>query len=154
MNISEHFTIEEAYCHDLVNPNQPCSLCHGIFIPNYTLLKALEEFRSIVNAPVVITSWTRCLAKEAKIKPTVKNPTSQHNYGNAVDCFVTGLGAQALYNAASQVTAFANGGIGVYVKQSSKRDRIHLDVRDTGKARWGVIENKEVSIEEALKHSR
>jgi len=29
-----------------------------------------------------------------------------------------------------------------------------LDVRDTGKARWGYISNKEVSIEEALKQSK
>ena len=154
IQLSEHFSIKEAICHDSSNSSKPCPYCHGVFIPCDTLLKALEAFRSNVDAPVIITSWTRCQIKEAKMKPNTPSPKSQHNYGKAVDCYVNGVGAQALYDAAIKVPAFNNGGIGIYVKQTSGRDRIHLDVRDTGKARWGYISNKEVSIEEALKQSK
>jgi hypothetical protein len=154
LRLSEHFTISEAICYDTTDPSKPCPYCHGIFVPCDALLTALEAFRSNVNAPVVITSWTRCSIKEARMKPGVKAPRSEHNYGRAVDCYVTGLSGKELYDAAMKVDAFKNGGIGVYVKQSSGRDRIHLDVRETGKGRWGYLGEKEVTIEEALQHSK
>jgi hypothetical protein len=151
IQLSEHFTLKEAICHDLNDPSKPCPFCLGIYIYNEKLLQALEQFRSIVNAPVEITSWIRCFEKEKRMKPTTVAPRSQHNLGKAVDVIVENMGARDLYKIAMEVEAFKNGGIGVYVQQDSKHDRIHLDVRCYGPSRWGVIGNGvEGDIEKAL----
>lgn len=150
--LSPHFSVYEARCREFTI-HQPCPLCHGIYIPNEILLDALEEFRSILGMPFITTSWVRCPAKERQMKPHITAPKSEHNFGRAVDGRSKGVGGRELYETASHVKAFREGGIGIYVEQSSGRDRIHLDVRATGMARWGYVDDKKVTLEQAIERS-
>jgi len=50
-----------------------------------------------------------------------------------------------MYELAERVTAFREGGIGVY----PERGFIHVDIRE-GRARWGHLGGKYVSLEEAM----
>ena len=109
---------------------------------NPRLVEALQELRDLADRPVRITSGYRCpdhnRAKGGKRR-------SQHLLGNAVDVVIDGLTPIEMYCLADKVSAFRNGGLGIYPNNGI----IHVDVRDNY-ARWGRLEGKYVSLAQAL----
>jgi hypothetical protein len=74
--LSQHFVSKEFACHHC-----------GETKVNIELIIALEKLRSLVNAPIVITSGYRCPLHN-KVVGGARN--SQHKYGNAVDIKIKG----------------------------------------------------------------
>lgn len=105
------------------------------------LKAALDLLRDIIGQPVYVNDAYRCLDHNAAVSLVAK---SQHPAGTAADVHVPGLTLQQMYDAAKQVDAFMNGGIGVY-----QGNFIHVDVRK-GPARWGFIGNREVAASELV----
>jgi len=60
-------------------------------------------------------------------------PNSEHTRGLAADIHIPGLNLQDMYDLASEVPQFAQGGIG-----ASDTDFLHVDVRDH-RARWARV---------------
>lgn len=101
------------------------------------LKEALDQLRRIVGKPVIIHDAYRCNLHNSSVSLVSK---SEHPLGTAADLHINGLSLQQMYDAAKQIPAFMNGGIGVYDKQF-----IHVDVRAT-RARWAFIGDKEQPI--------
>lgn len=152
VQLSEHFTLEEMRCRG--TGKAPCRACLGIFIYVPELYVALEQFRAIIGGPVIITSGVRCVHQESPEYLSSSGRVSQHMIGRAADLVVDGKNGLDLYEAAIQVPLFEQGGIGVYTRQASGRDRVHLDVRETGRARWGYIEGAPTDVQTALRASK
>jgi zinc D-Ala-D-Ala carboxypeptidase len=93
------------------------------------LVEALQELRDQVNVPLSITSGFRCNKHNKDIGGALK---SLHTLGMAVDvaCTWGAVSPEKLAQAAKNIPAFEQGGIGVYPSW------VHLDVRTSGKARW------------------
>lgn len=123
--LSEHFSISEFACRD------GC----GTHKVDADLIEALEEFRAILELPIVVLSGCRCSRHNAK------ENGARHSYHltirnrcrcQAADVAVAGLTSYELAEKASHVKRFRDGGIGTY----PDRRFIHVDVRISGAARW------------------
>jgi len=128
--LSKHFTYDEL----------KCKHCGDLKI-EFALLEGLEHLRTIVDRPIIVNSAYRC----PEHKDSKKNPNSYHIKGLAADIRVDMMPLTELYLAAEKVTAFRNGGIGIYPDD----DFIHVDCR-IGHARWARIDGEYVGIEAAL----
>lgn len=117
-DLSAHFSREEFDC-----------MCGcGAANVDQALIDGLEELRSLLAAPITITSGVRCKRHNANVGGS---PKSQHVLGKAADITVRGYTPEEIAAKAKMVSRFRNGGIGVY----PSRWFVHLDVRN-GRARW------------------
>lgn len=121
--LSEHLSSLEFDCH-CTRPTCTTTLIET------TLVDALEKLWEIIG-PYAISSGFRCNAHNAEVGGT---PGSYHLRGKAAD--VQSMAAPplpgfAIARLAEQIPAFANGGIGVYLRFC------HVDTRLTP-ARWGL----------------
>lgn len=111
------------------------------------LVPALQEARDRINAPIHVTSGYRCGQHNRRVGGTRH---SQHLQGKAADVwFEGGFTVDEMYDILNTVSAFRDGGLGVY----PDRGFVHADVRGT-RARWGDIGGNTVSVEEALAYAR
>lgn len=96
MKLSPHFTLEEMIYSDTARlyniNNKPTS----DIIKNlgYLSNNLLEQIRTLVGKPVIITSGYRCEELNRKVGGS---PTSQHRYGQAADIRVKGISPKTLY---------------------------------------------------------
>ena len=104
-----------------------CRCCRGLPAGGMSpeLIRRLEELRSRVGRPLVITSGYRCSAHN---KAVGGSPKSQHMLGTAADVIAGSIGVDALAEAAESV---GFGGMGRYHRQGF----VHVDVR-ASRARW------------------
>lgn len=107
------------------------------------LVDALQELRDLAGVPVRVTSGYRCPDHNRAVGGAKQ---SRHLLGHAADIVINGLSVAGMYELAEQVDAFRKGGIGVY----PERGFIHVDIRE-GRTRWGHLDGKYVSLEEAMK---
>ena len=91
------------------------------------LMDALEEMRSRLGKPMIVTSGYRSPAHNRRVGGA-KN--SQHMYGRAADIMMSNHDPNR-FKAVADDMGFA--GIGTY----PDRNFVHLDVRKSGVARWG-----------------
>jgi len=119
--------------------------CCGKTEIDQRLVGALQELRDLAGAPVRVTSGYRCPEHNRAVGGAKR---SQHLLGNAADIVIKNLSVASMYELATRVQAFRNGGIGVYPEQGF----IHVDVRE-GRARWGHLAGKYVTLAEALKQT-
>lgn len=133
-DVSLHFYRHEFVCH-----------CCGVFQLDPTLLEALEELRSLANAPVVVLCGYRCPEHNRRVGG---RPASQHLFGKTADIRIPELALQAMYELALRVPLFAAGGIGAY-----DRDFLHVDVRETA-ARWAQVMGHYLGIHELVHEPR
>lgn len=92
------------------------------------LISGLQQLRDRVGLELTINSGFRCI-KHNKEEDGENN--SYHTLGMAADvASPEGMTVQQLVAAAETIPLFRDGGIGIYP------NRVHLDVRKTGKARW------------------
>ena len=114
---SLHFGESELACHH-------CGV-NGVV---QELLDALEAFRVLVAAPVLLDSAYRCPIWNRMKGGALR---SQHMLGRAADVRVTGKTARELYEIALQVPSIK--GLGV----ADNQQFLHLDVRETVQlAKW------------------
>lgn len=113
--ISEHFAREEFAC--------KCGC--GQDAVDVELINVLEEVRSVLNAPIIVTSGNRCVEYNREIGGTTK---SQHVVSKAADIVVEGHSSEDVYEAINSLFPDKYG-IGVYPRW------VHIDVRKE-KARW------------------
>jgi len=105
--------------------------CCGVEDMDPVALDAIQEMRSLANAPLHPTSGWRCIRHNKRVGGTDR---SQHPKGRAIDGSITGLGVAEMYRIAEEVPAFATGGIGIY----PERGFVHVDVRPW-ECRWGWL---------------
>jgi len=122
-----YFTREQFACKGL-------SCCGGTAAMAERLIAALDLLYAKLQVCggqggeiIRISSGFRCLTHNREIS---SNDDSYHCMGMAVDLEPIGIDMMKLTEAAENVSAFDNGGIGTYPKH------IHLDVRRDGPARW------------------
>lgn len=101
------------------------------------LLKALDDYRSVIKTPILVTSGTN--GEHAS--------ESEHYVGRAVDIMFPELLPADLFDMYLIAERFPFSGIGVYPSWKLNgviRGGLHLDVRPYGQGRWmGVLdENK------------
>jgi len=130
-DLSAHFSRKELACR-----------CCGRLQISKRLIDALEDLRNRTGFPIVVHAGYRCPAHNLEVGGV---PNSQHTLGLAADIHVAGLTLQAMYALASQVLAFADGGIGAY-----DSNFLHVDVRGH-RARWARIRGKYVAVEELVR---
>lgn len=80
----------------------------------------------MIKKPIIITSGYRCKKHNKDIGGVIG---SQHTLNKAADIVVPGMSPIDVWRAASKITQFFEGGMGLY------RTFVHLDVRGH-KARW------------------
>jgi len=139
---SAHFTRDELKCKD-------CGLCDV----DQELLDALEELRAQGPEPIKVHDACRCLLHNKLVGGVSKSehlfwPTTDEVEGKpceAADVEIVGLSLQEMYDRAKKVSAFVNGGIGIY---DNKPPFIHVDVRHHV-ARWARVAGKYVNFEES-----
>lgn len=117
--------------------------CCGRAEIDQRLVDALQELRDLAGAPVRVTSGYRCPDHNRAVGGAKQ---SRHLLGHAADIVIKSLSVAGMYELAEQVDAFRKGGIGVY----PERGFIHVDIRE-GRTRWGHLDGKYVSLEEAMK---
>ena len=127
--ISLYFTDKELACKDC-----------GVDGVTDELKQALDDYRKAVGAPVIVDDAYRCPQHNKEVGGV---SGSQHLFGKAADIHVPGLTLQQMYDAAKQIPAFFNGGIGCY-----DGNFIHVDVRGVS-ARWARVDGKYIGIEES-----
>jgi uncharacterized protein YcbK (DUF882 family) len=125
--LSKHFTLAEF----------ACRCCRRVKV-SPRLVKALEELRELAGAPITVTSGYRCPTHNRAVGG---KPRSQHVEGIAADIRIGALTVEEMYRLALQVSAFLNGGIGVYPQEGF----IHVDTR-RARARWARIDGAYVGI--------
>ena len=110
--------------------------CCGHSAPiNPTLVASLQLLRNRLKTKlerevkIKINSGFRCEKHNAS-KKVGGSPDSQHCKGLAADISAKGIPVSVLYEQALSISVFAEGGIGLY------KNRIHVDVRTNGHARW------------------
>ena len=94
------------------------------------LAAGLLGIREMVGMAVVLTSANRCQRHNAKVGGSIG---SQHLLMLAADIW-SKAPLLDLYEAALLQPQFRRGGLGLYVSEN----RLHVDCRQTGKARWLV----------------
>lgn len=111
--LSSHFSEEELQC----------KCCRGLVVDD-RLIQLLEKIRSLIGAPVIVTSGYRCSAHNAEIPES--SPTSYHVLGMAADIkqykFSNGVFHTMIHRAWSEGQLPELGGLGLY------EGRVHVDV--------------------------
>lgn len=118
-DISPHFSRAEFEC-----PH-----CRQLVL-DPRLIPALEELRARGPEPVIVHDGYRCEEHNLAVGGV---PRSEHTLGMAADIVISGLTMQQMYDRAITVSAFRNGGVGVY-----DSNFLHVDVREH-KARWSRV---------------
>lgn len=109
-----------------------CKLPDGM--PDDELIDALVQIREYFKSPVVINSGYRCPEHNKKIGGA---PNSRHTYGDAADITVKGVPTEVVFNYCIKVFGDKPWGIAIkYNKADPYAGFVHLDTRDTQKARW------------------
>lgn len=98
-----------------------CGNCQGFPVHGISskLLEILDNIRSHLNRPVIVTSGVRCPAHNASIGGS---PNSYHIYGMAADIYCDHVSVSEL---ASLARLYGATGVGVYHMQNF----VHVDVR-------------------------
>ncbi len=142
-NLSPHFDSTEAACH--------CGC--GFDVPKCRLIVALEELRGDIHRPLRINSLCRCVVHNRAIGGHVN---SYHLTAAAADVRAPGLSLLALFNRAICVTAFFEGGTGVYPPWKDDKDIwhgnfLHLEIRDKPKhKRFAEYQGRKIPFAEAM----
>lgn len=132
-----------------------CRCGCGLADPHPALVVGLQELREIIRVPIQINSGSRCTAHNAAVGGA---PSSMHlpradlgGYTCAAD-ITTSRPLIQVYDFASRIEWFAEGGIAAYVRGYAAW--LHLDVRGVLGLRepWrqGYTDGHAVSIEAAL----
>jgi Peptidase M15 len=91
VNLSDHFTLEEATFSDTAARNGIDNVCQSQMIITAATKTALkmEKVRALLGKPISVSSWIRCIALNRALG---SKDTSQHIKGEAVDftCFAFG----------------------------------------------------------------
>ena len=133
--LSGHFRSSEFMCH-----------CCGLSVPHPGLVLKLEQFRHIVNRPIIITCGTRCLSHNKVVSAHAKTswhlPDKDRDGGDkdglcsrAADIVVVGMHP---VDTARHAAVIFNG-VGLY------KTFVHVDVRGYN-ASWYGINGKELKI--------
>jgi hypothetical protein len=130
-DLSPHFSKQELACH-----------CCGRLKVDPRLIEALEALRQLAGVPIVVHAGYRCPAHNQQVGGV---PNSEHTRGLAADIRIPDLSLQQMYDLASEVPQFAQGGIGAY-----DSNFLHVDVRDH-RARWARVAGKYVGIQELVR---
>lgn len=101
----------------------------GLYIPNKTLIRGLQELRDKINVPIIVSSGTRSAEYNASLPGS--SPYSQHLYGRAADIYSRYVSWDKLADLAETIPVFRDGGIGRY----PSKHFVHVDVRGYH-ARW------------------
>jgi uncharacterized protein YcbK (DUF882 family) len=104
MYISKHFTTAEFTC------RCGCGQC----IIDISLINLCEDFRIIVNKPMIVHSVNRCEKHNERVQGF---STSKHLEGLAMDFHVAGMSIKELHEIASKHHAPSDilfGGLGIY----------------------------------------
>ena len=124
----------------------PCCKRDGI---HPELVSTLQELRDNVAVPIHVNSSYRC-PRHNRLVGGVRN--SEHVLGLAADIVIAGMTAREMYHAAEKVKGFMDGGIGIYEPFDTVGGGfVHVDVRDSGLARWAEMGGKYVGIGEVIK---
>ena len=126
-DLSAHFSREELQCH-----------CCGQFQIDSRLLEGLEALRELSGAPVIVHAGYRCARHNTEVGGV---PGSEHTLGLAADIHLPGMSLQRMYELASSIPQFAEGGIGVY-----DANFLHVDVR-RHRARWARVSGRYVGVQ-------
>ena len=126
-DLSAHFSREELQCR-----------CCGELKINSRLVEGLEALRELAGVLVVVHAGYRCARHNAEVGGV---PHSEHTLGLAADVHLPDMSLQQMYELASSVAQFAEGGIGVY-----DENFLHVDVRGH-RARWARVKGRYVGIE-------
>ena len=129
-DLSPHFSKQELACR-----------CCGRLKVDPRLIQALEALRQLAGVPIVVHAGYRCPAHNQQVGGV---PNSEHTRGLAADIDIPGLSLQEMYDLASEIRQFAQGGIGAY-----DTNFLHVDVRDH-RARWARVAGKYVGIQELV----
>ncbi len=103
--------------------------CCGHSAPvSLVLVEGLQALRDLAGVTLVVSSGFRCRTHNERVGGAAD---SQHTLGLAADVpCPKELAMERFLAMAESIPCFARGGIGVY------SGWLHLDVRNTGKARW------------------
>jgi len=93
-----------------------------------------------------ITSGYRCVAHNSRVPGA--SPRSQHTLGRAADQIAKGLTSVDIWRAIEDIEELEVCGVGLYRGSS---EHIHIDTRGY-KARWGCINGRMTTFEEALQY--
>jgi uncharacterized protein YcbK (DUF882 family) len=126
-DLSAHFSCEELQCR-----------CCGRLEIDSRLLDGLEALRRLAGVPVVVHAGYRCARHNAEVGGALH---SEHRLGRAADIHLPGLSLQQMYDLASSVAEFAEGGIGAY-----DENFLHVDTRGH-RARWARVKGHYVGID-------
>ena len=126
-NLSAHFSRAELQCR-----------CCGQLKIDSRLLDGLEALRGLAGVPIVVHAGYRCARHNADVGGV---PRSEHTLGLAADIHLPGMSLQRMYELASSIPQFAEGGIGVY-----DGDFLHVDVRGH-RARWARVRGRYVGVD-------
>lgn len=124
--LSEHFTWGEARCH--------CGECSGWGDEHtqeaiqHTATWAEEVRKALGGVPILVHSWYRCRAYQARINPGV--PDSQHCLGKAIDFACKGLSPSTVQKILAARFPELVRGLGRYSGFT------HADRRDGPPATW------------------
>ncbi len=94
------------------------------------LVERLEAVRKLTGSPAIVDAGYRCPKHNREVGGV---PNSEHTGGLAAHIRLPGLSLQQMYDLASEVSQFSQGGIGVY-----DGDFLHVDVR-SHRARWARV---------------
>jgi hypothetical protein len=97
---SPHFSKQELACH-----------CCGRLKVDPRLIETLEALRQLAGVPIVVHAGYRCPEHNQQVGGV---PHSEHTRGLAADIHIPDLSLQQMYDLASAVPQFAQGGIGAY----------------------------------------
>ena len=117
--------------------------CCGVAAMSDRLLDGLQELRDMVGVPVYVTTkWGhaggyRCTDRNALAGG---HPKSRHMTGEAADIHIKDMSVIQMYIAATKISAFKYGGIGIYPDNGF----VHLDVGR--RSRWGKIDGVQVPV--------
>lgn len=130
-DLSPHFSKQELACR-----------CCGRLKVDPRLIDALEALRVLAGVPIVVHAGYRCPGHNQAVGGV---PNSEHTRGLAADIHIPGLSLQEMYDLASEVPQFTQGGIGAY-----DTNFLHVDVRGH-RARWARVSGRYVGIQELVR---
>ena len=118
------------------------SCCNHSAPYNIVLLHNLQCISDSIGLPINMTSGFRCKKHNITVS---KHSDSYHTRGIAGDIWVEGMSGPELAQWAAKRDVFYNGGIGIY------HNRIHVDHRPNGPARWFGSKIDEKQQDEIIK---